>query len=65
MNNNNNLISFHKKKYSEASINSYLGSNTISGNKIIQLNFYENFCQQLEEGKNFLNYIYYRIIYIL
>jgi hypothetical protein len=65
MNNNNNLISFHNRKYSEASINSYLGSNTILGNKIIQLNFYENFCQQLEEGKNFLNYIYYRIIYIL
>ena len=53
MNNNNNLISFHNRKYSEASINSYLGSNTILGNKIIQLNFYENFCHQLEEGKIF------------
>jgi hypothetical protein len=62
---NNNLKTFHSRIYSEASLNSYLGSNKILGNKIIQLNFYENFCQQLEEGKNFLNYIYYRIIYIL
>ena len=53
MNNNNNLISFHNRNYSEASIKSYLGSNTILGNKIIQLNFYENFCHQLEEGKIF------------
>lgn len=62
---NNNLKTFHSRNYSEASVNSYLGSNKNLGNKIIQLNFYENFCQQLEEGKNFLNYIYYRIIYIL
>lgn len=62
---NNNLKTFHSRKYSEASLNSYLGSNKILGNKIIQLNFYENFCQQLEEGKKFLNYIYYRIIYTL
>ena len=50
---NNNLKTFHSRNYSEASVNSYLGSNKNLGNKIIQLNFYENFCQQLEEGKNF------------
>jgi hypothetical protein len=41
---------FHQRQYSAASVKSYIGCNGI-GNKIIKLNFYENFCQQLQEGK--------------